>query len=352
VKAFLSLLILLTTAGSLSGTYLPTQKKDSRIVGLMAFRNEAAILAPCLRAMAEYTDAIVVLNDASDDDSLAIVQSLAKECNIERIIDKKIWIRDERGDKNALLYAGREIGGTHFILLDADEMFTAPCAQGNWLRKYILTLQPGQVMRFPMMNLWDGTDFYRDDEVTFSHSCSPHSWKWRAIVGVLCDDGVCNYDSNPSWGPSGSMHISRIPTNAKLGNYPPAIVIEDLKYGLLHFKMVNFEDLRVKRVWYRCLELIKANEFKGVTFKHAEEIKKINDFYKLEFVAIDDPEKIRVSPVPAEWIAYTWFDKNCFTQPHLQRKKDIEQWFEQYGVPYFEDLNIWHVEWMNKFKKE
>jgi ribonuclease Y len=37
------------------------------------------------------------------------VESLAQECRVERIIRKPVWHRDEPGDRNAMLQAGREI---------------------------------------------------------------------------------------------------------------------------------------------------------------------------------------------------------------------------------------------------
>lgn len=105
--------------------------KPPKIIGLMAVRNESAIIVPCLRAMAEYTDAIIVLDDASQDNTIQMIESVAKECRVAQIIckPKDMWVRDERADKSSLLYAGRALGGTHFVLLDADEMFTANCAK-------------------------------------------------------------------------------------------------------------------------------------------------------------------------------------------------------------------------------
>lgn len=100
-----------------------------KIVGLVPARNESKIISQCLPALALYTDAIVFLDDCSDDDTVQVVQSLQSECSIERVIQKTKWHRDEPGDRNALLQAGREIGGTHFIAQDADEMFTANCTR-------------------------------------------------------------------------------------------------------------------------------------------------------------------------------------------------------------------------------
>ncbi len=145
-KALLSLLLLASNA--LNPAYQP------RIVGLVGFRNEENFLAQHLKALSLYTDAIVVLDDASTDNSLAIAQSLQKECNIERIITKETWFRDEPGDRNKLLQAGREIGGTHFVCIDADEMFTSNLLIDNKLRNAILKLKPNEALAVTWIQLW------------------------------------------------------------------------------------------------------------------------------------------------------------------------------------------------------
>ena len=117
-------------------------RTKKKVVGLLPARNESAIIEQCLHALSLYTDAIVYLDDASDDNSVAIVKSVATKYKMEKIIRKKVWKRDEPGDRNALLKAGREIGGTHFIVIDADEILTANCLQDNWLDSQIDRLQP------------------------------------------------------------------------------------------------------------------------------------------------------------------------------------------------------------------
>lgn len=63
----------------------------AKIVGLVAARNEQIMIAQCLQGLATICDAIVVLDDASDDNTRFIVESLAIECKIERIIKKDHW---------------------------------------------------------------------------------------------------------------------------------------------------------------------------------------------------------------------------------------------------------------------
>lgn len=343
VGGYLTVLLLVLSA--MSFIAVRAQDRPMKIVGLVAARNESSIIEPCLRAMASYTDAIVVLDDVSSDHTVEVVESLRDECNVVEIIAKTVWTRDERADKQALLDAGRRAGGTHFLLLDADEMFTACCLENNWLRSRIAEMQPGQIMMFPMMNVWDGVDYYRDDDL-----CNPRSWKWSAITGVLCDDGVCDYSENPAWGPSGSMHISRAPANRMRGDYPPNIKIADLNYGLLHYKSVNLQDIEAKKVWYMLLEFIRVQEENANDFTAQERAAKINAFYRQEFASmLCDASAIRLSHVPESWIRYPWFDASYFSKGNPYRKADIVHWFKTYGAEYFAHLAIWDISWLQDY---
>ncbi len=312
-----------------------------KIVGLMAVRNESDIIEQSLRALAEYADAIVVLDDASTDDTVKRVESLAAPCNVEKIIKKEVWIRDEKKDKNDLLNAGREIGGTHFIMVDADEMFTYECAINGWLRKQLKVLKPGQAISFPMMNLWDGITHYRDDQL-----CNPRDWRWR-IGAAWCDDKSCNYDANPAGGVSKQIHVYRIPCN-RSGNLP-IITVVDLKHGLIHFKHTNTENIVIKKVWYMCLELINADK-KGMN-THEKNAEEVNRFYQVEF-ALHSQQKYILRKLPPSWLKYRFFNAECFTKKLGTKQQEILSWFKEYGPSYFESLDIWHIDWVQQLKQQ
>ncbi len=136
-------------------------QRPKKIVGLVRVRNESAVIEQCLKALSIYTDAIIVLDDASEDNTVKIVESLSEQCHVQKIIKKSTWHFDEAGDKNALLKAGREIGGTHFIVIDADEMLTANCAHNNFFKNNLYRLNPGDRLALYMFHLWKGIKQYR-----------------------------------------------------------------------------------------------------------------------------------------------------------------------------------------------
>ena len=286
----------------------------SKIIGLIAARNESLQISQCIKALHPYVDDIIYLDDASTDNSVAIVKSLANEYNILHIIEKKIWIRDEPGDRNMLLNIGRTLGGTHFIVIDADEMFTANCLEDNFLRNKILSLQPGDELLLNWIQLWRSIEYYRFDNSV---------WTWNYKNIIFCDDKKCSYSSD-------FIHTPRCPYDLHGTRY----TIEGYTYGLLHFQFVNWHNLLIKQAWYRCLELIRNPNISA----HA-----INSKY----APSKDERNLRREKCPKQWFdGYSsFFDQTIYLENEKWRTKQVIDWFTQYGKIFFKDLDIWDINW-------
>ncbi|MFI5333337.1 MAG: glycosyltransferase [Candidatus Babeliales bacterium] len=323
----------------------------AKIVGLVAARNEALLIEQCVRALACYADEIVVLDDCSTDTTVSIVEGLAEECRIKTIIKKEVWARDELADKNRLLSAGRALGGTHFIMIDADEMFVATAKNRNWLRRYILSLKPGQVLRFPMINVWDGIEKYRNDE-----QCHPFHDQWKSIPAVFCDDGVCSYDDNTRMGPSGAIHVFRYPYSLIRHNQKNLINVTNVDLGILHFKCVNLPDLIIKKVWYMCFEYIHANTRAHTHEDRLQHAAQVNKFYGEEFSSLLlGPSDIKLAKIKPAWLKYDFFTKfnsAYYHTMHLERLSEIKAWFKEYGIEYFKPLAFWQVDYVKQLERE
>lgn len=288
-------------------------KRPAKIVGLVPARNESASIEFCLRALARYTDAIVYLDDCSEDDSVKIVESLAAQCRVESIIRKPTWHRDEPGDRNRMLQAGREIGGSHFVVIDADEAFTANCEEGDFLRQKILALRPGDQLAALWIQLWRSSRQYRCDDSVWTNN------RKRVAFG---DEPGASYESD-------FIHTSKVPKN--LSGRRSAL--EGDERGLLHFQFVNWRNMLVKQAWYRCLERIRNPDKPAA---------KINERYR----ASKDETGLRLKAAPAAWLAgYPFFDETMFAAPDRWREAQIREWFERYGRDCFADLDIWDVNW-------
>lgn len=286
--------------------------ENPKIIGLVPGRNESRFIKQCLKSLALYTDAIVYLDDASDDDSLQIVESLAQECRVEAIIRKEVWHRDEPGDRNALLQMGRKLNGTHFIVLDVDEMLTANCLEADCLRRAILALKPGETMLMRWIQLWRSPFKYRDDESAYN--------KNHYQYFIFCDDRKATYRSD-------FIHTMRVP--AMQGNqyrFPNT-------HGVLHFPHIDWRSLLIKMAWYRCMERIR------LPHKTSQEINR-------GYARCVDETGLRTYDTPMEWYeGYDFFDPVQASCPEVWREKQILQWFDHYGKDYFADLDIWDIDW-------
>lgn len=289
------------------------QLHAKKIVGLVQIRNEAAIIEQCLHALSFYTDAIVILDDASDDNTVKIVQSVAQKYHVEKIVcnEASAWLhRTESDNRQKLLDAGREIGGTHFIVLDADEMMSANCKQNNFLRNIILRLNPGDRLQMNIIHVWTNFERYRIDD--------------REILKffIFCDDGKCYY--LPQF-----LHVVRVPLNLKGG---ANLVLDNSNYCLMHLGYAHWPSVLIRQAWYKCLERVRNPQ---------KSISEINSWYPAH-----KEKDVTTYPIPIHWLEeYSFFDPKLFEYETVWRSKQIFGWFEQYGQDYFKDLEIWHLDW-------
>jgi len=276
----------------------------AKIVGLVPARNEGAKIQFALRALAQHTDAIVYLDDFSSDDTLTLVEKCREECRIERILTKDQWLRDEPADRNRLLEAGREIGGTHFIVIDADEALSSNLLEGDLLKRRILALAPGDQLALRWIHLWRSINSFRTDGDKGTN---------RFKHCIFCDDQRAVYSSD-------FIHTSRIPKvmgKKRRLNGP---------FGLLHFQFVDWDNLVLKQKWYRWLERVYQPD------KPIEDIRK-------RYSNSEDEAGLLTKPSPQDWFkTYPFLDPAVFHQPDNWRIQQIHEWETQNGADYFSNL--------------
>jgi glycosyltransferase involved in cell wall biosynthesis len=308
-----SILFVWCFTGIQAGVHRHRKVPVAKIIGLMPVRNESPSIEQSLKALACYVDAIVVLDDASTDTTVEVVKKCAKECKVRHIITKSRWYRDEPGDRNALLRAGRKLGGTHFVVIDADEMFTSNCQEDQFLRRRILSLTPGDTLAVNWIQLWRSVDYYRFDGSL---------WTWNYKSVIFCDDKKARYTSD-------FIHTARVPNFTSGKSYK----IKGYTYGLLHFQFVNWRNLLVKQAWYRCLERIRNP-------------KKSSSSINATYAASKDERNIHLEPAPRAWFErYQFFTEKLFAVPEQWREKQVLSWFKRYGREKFADLDIWDIDW-------
>jgi hypothetical protein len=279
-----------------------------KIIALMLVKNEEWILPVTLKDLSRYIDDLVVLDDSDNDNSLSVIQKYGGHVirQKKKRFDESLWRSD-------LLKKGRELGGTHFICLDADESFT-----NNFyfnFREIIKSLKPGQGLMMEWLCLWKSAF-----KIRFDNSI----WVKNYKDFVYCDDQASDFEFK-------RFHAKRTPA---LDNDKNIKVTS--RYGaVLHFQFVPFLRFQEKQAYYRVIEFLFNNR----------DALSINNQYSIT----NDNPKINTINIPKSWILdFKNLNELELYNDHYFLKK-ILNYFSQYGVKKFEALDIWHIHELRNF---
>lgn len=201
------------------------------LVGLLAFKNEEQYLPDCLKQLTSICDIVLGHDDFSTDKSASIFKEfggvLIPNCrSLPWGNGGEFQVRD------GLLKSGRLYGGTHFICLDADELFSPDIVDN--VRPEIERLTPGRALCYRWINCWasDGGDELLQDVANATMKDFS-----------FADDELLNYTY-------GEMHISRTPT---MDSQKSQSVLDG---GVLHLQYTDFTNFVAKQFWYELSEII------------------------------------------------------------------------------------------------
>lgn len=182
-----------------------------KLVGLMLARNEEWVIGCSLRAALKWCDAVVVIDHDSTDKTGKIILDVAFECEGRVILHR--WPESEHWEemyvRQKSLEIGRLAGGTHFAIVDCDEVITANQLQSA--RIWFESLRDGEVLDVPMIAPWGSLDYYsehtqgiitlgwkdkpdmgwapRGDEKYHYHNRPPHGHTSRLAAPISRDNG-------------------------------------------------------------------------------------------------------------------------------------------------------------------
>ena len=277
-----------------------------KIVALLPFKNEERMLPVYLSSITPVVDEIIAIDDGSTDASRDIMEKAGAIVYSSEEKEVSGWA--EHSIRQKLIHLGRKHGGTHFVCLDADEAFTAPFAENA--KELIASLKPGHKLSMQWLALWKSPYHYRQDESVWSNNYKDF---------VYCDDGSSLHDY-------AFLGVGRTPGNNSVDTL---VKVQPHQGAVLHFQFVFWREFQLKQAWYRCSELIKYPGTAAV----------INAKYS---ITIDDPSA-RTVPIPEEWLKGVKIppaSENGSLNWHLA---EIVSWLNQYGIDFFEPLQIWHI---------
>lgn len=284
-----------------------------KIVGLMLVRNEQWVLGASLRAALAWCDEVVVFFDRCIDRTMGIAHEVQKESSNRVVLaasdhrGHQAW--DEMDMRQKMLEVGRAVGGTHFALIDADEILTY-----NYLsiaRYWFEQLQPGQLLDVPMIPVWGDLDNYRNDKSVW---CS--AW---LTLGVADQAGI-------TWKPAedGYQHHNRAPHGAagrlRFG--------DRRRGGVMHLQFAHPLRLLAKHVLYRMVDHLR--------WPRRESIAKLNWKYDQ---ALEQPEPGDLISVPQEWWG-RWSKDRIDIKDTPYQEAEIHRLLQEHGREKFEGLDL------------
>ena len=219
-----------------------------KIIGLMLYRSEDWILRCTVDVAHRWCDDLIMKEGLPVD---------------------RVW--NEMDQRQELLEEGRKAGGTHFAMIDADEMLTHNLLPS--IRGLVEGLAPGQILDLPMINPHRGLEVHRDDHT--EHSQSQLS--------------VAFYDRpDLAWKPRNGYHFhQRCPQGS--GPHFNPFRKDKNKGGAFHLQWVCWERVVAKHRWYALNERIR--------WPNKYSVEQVNRIYS----AALDERGIRCRPIPKEW---------------------------------------------------
>jgi len=176
-----------------------------RLIALMPVRNEDWVIGLTSRAVLQWVDHLVVLEHANRDATADILREVAQE------YPDRVTVLNEPGEtwtemahRQRLLEEGRRQGGTHFALIDADELL-AGGSTCDFIRGCTDQLAPGKFCLVPLRAMWRTLLQYRQDASVWSRA--------RATVTFADHPSLC-------WQTAGGYdYHHREPYGSTLGRY-------------------------------------------------------------------------------------------------------------------------------------
>jgi len=127
------------------------------------------------------------------------------------------------------------------------------------------------------------------------------------------------------------LHVGRTPGENTEDNY---IKVPEGKGGVFHWQFSDWERFQMKQSWLRCSELIK----------YPDNVQSINEKYR---ITLDPPRgEALVKLAPKSWYENIILPdvNDASDENRLWRLHEMLEWFEEYGLDYFAELDIGHMQ--------
>lgn len=278
------------------------------VVALLPFRNEACNLPRVMTNLRSICQIVLGYDSDSIDGSAEIFQALGGI--LVKIDSPKTYFEGgEHEIRTVLLNEARSLGATHFIFLDCDEYFSEEFLRDA--RNIISKMSPGEKIALEWVNLWGDEDNY----------CVQGPWAPKYKDFIMCDDLLASY-------PYTTHHVPRSPTS--ITNLPWIDLPRNLGV-VIHTQFVDQFTFQCKQILCRMAELLNSKK----------------SAYNINITYADTLElNGTTQKIPPTW-------KSSVAIEHSEvcnwRVQEIKKLFEIYGISFFEELDIWHLDFMKEY---
>lgn len=285
-----------------------------KLVGLYLCRNEDWVCGLSLCVALRFCDAVIVLDHASTDRTPQILDEIEAE-HPGRLIrlreDEPVWY--EMAYRQRMLDVGRAAGGTHFAMIDADEVLTGNLA-GD-IRGAAENLKPGELLELWMPCLWRSINQYRVDRCVWSSVWATTVFRDSPELHWANRNGYDFHHRHPFG--------SRLTGNRPFGQTG----------GVMHLQWVVWRRLLAKHAGYRMQEHLR--------WPGRDTVETLNKRYDLAL----DETTLRVKDVPLEWWA-AWeglLHHADFTEQEPWQERQVREWIAEHGAERFSGLNLFGI---------
>lgn len=286
-----------------------------KLVSLTVARNEDWIVGLSLRVALRWVDHAVVLCHACEDLTRSIVGDIYKEHpGRVTILDEpeRVWM--EMPHRQRTLDNGRLLGGTHFAIVDCDEIPTANIVPR--MREWTEKLGPGQLLDLPLIPVWGGLDYYRTDPLG--------DWKRGWVTTAFRDI------HGATWKPKedGYQYHNRPPLGTKVDPANRVMPVgKHAEGGIMHLQFAHRRRLRAKHALYKMDEVIRWPGREPNVLIDQKYSKQLKD------------DKVVLSPIPMSW--WESYDRSLINlEGDPWQEKEVKRLWAQYGSARFKGLDL------------
>jgi hypothetical protein len=230
---------LTAVARRLGRTAMPPRAARPRIISLSMVKNEQDIIEPFIRHNSRFADGMVIVDNASVDETRRIAMDCARELGTIIVTDDPAFAYTQSERMTRLLHRCQSVFFADYILLlDADEFIGVP--DRDALERALLRIPPGEVGLLAWQNAVL-TPEEAEEAVYDAPRCMRHYRTAEAEIfhkAVLRLDGATRPDLVIWQGNHGVVTTA--------GALVPSVVLDEVK--LQHFPIRSREQVTVKAV--------------------------------------------------------------------------------------------------------